>query len=145
MTSAAFKNALRVLLAVGGSTNGIIHITAVAGRLGIEVDLASFDEMGKETPVLIDLKPSGQYYMDDLYRAGGLGAILRELKPLLNLDCLTITGRTLGEEIDASPEAFSNIIEFITLTTSGEVTDFGDATGATHERAGCSDVHGGLG
>jgi len=112
MTSAAFKNALRVLLAVGGSTNGIIHITAVAGRLGIEVDLASFDEMGKETPVLIDLKPSGQYYMDDLYRAGGLGAILRELKPLLNLDCLTITGRTLGEEIDASPEAFSQNVVF---------------------------------
>ena len=112
MTSAAFKNALRVLLAVGGSTNGIIHITAVAGRLGIEVDLESFDEMGKETPVLIDLKPSGQYYMDDLYRAGGLGAILRELKPLLNLDCLTITGRTLGEEIDASPEAFSQNVVF---------------------------------
>jgi len=106
MTPNAFENALRVLLAVGGSTNGIVHMTAVAGRLGIEVDLEAFDRIGAETPVLIDLKPTGQYYMDDLYRAGGLGPILRELKPLLHLDCLTVSGRTLGEEIDDLPAAY---------------------------------------
>ena len=106
MTPQAFENALRVLLAVGGSTNGIVHMTAVAGRLGIEVDMAAFDRIGAETPVLIDLKPTGQYYMDDLYRAGGLGTILRQLKPLLHLDCLTVSGRTLGEEIDDLPAPF---------------------------------------
>ena len=112
MTPDAFENALRILLAIGGSTNAIIHLTAIAGRLGIEIDLEGFDRMGQETPVLIDLKPTGKYYMDDLFRAGGLSAILRELKPLLNLDCLTITGRTLGEEIELSPKPFKqNVVQ----------------------------------
>ena len=103
MTVQAFENALRVLLAIGGSTNAIVHLTAMAGRLGIELDLEAFDRIGRETPVLVDLKPTGQHYMEDLYRVGGLTTILREIKPLLNLDALTITGRTLGEEIDAAP------------------------------------------
>ena len=105
MTAKAFANALRVLLAIGGSTNGLIHITAVAGRLGIAVDLAAFDRMGARTPVLVDLKPSGKHYMEDLYKAGGLAPVLRELrkKKMLNLNCLTVTGRTLGEDIDALP------------------------------------------
>jgi dihydroxy-acid dehydratase len=103
LTPQAFENALRVLLAIGGSTNGLIHLTAIAGRCGIDIDLAGVDRLGRETPVLIDLKPSGAYYMDDLHRAGGLVALLRELKPLLHLDALTVTGRTLGEEIDAAP------------------------------------------
>jgi len=81
MTAKAFENALRVLLAVGGSTNAVIHLTAVAGRLGIPIDLARLDELGRETPVLVDLKPSGQWYMEDLHRAGGLATVLRELKP----------------------------------------------------------------
>ena len=102
MTPAAFSNALRVLLAVGGSTNGLIHITAVARRLGIAVDLDAFDRMSRETPVLVDLKPSGAHYMEDLHRAGGLAALLRELAPLHDLDCLTVTGRTLGEELAAA-------------------------------------------
>ena len=101
LTAKAFENALRVLLAIGGSTNGVIHTTAIAGRLGIAVDLARLDAMGRETPVLVDLKPSGRHYMEDLHHAGGLPALLRELKPLLHLDALTVTGRTLGEEIDA--------------------------------------------
>ena len=103
MTPAAFENAFRMLLAVGGSANGLIHMTAVAGRLGIEVDLAAIDRMGEETPVLVDLKPSGQHYMEDLHRAGGAAPILKELRSLLNLDTLTVTGRTLGEEIDNAP------------------------------------------
>src|SRR5436190_8676016 len=84
MTPEAFENALRVLLAVGGSTNAIVHFAAMAGRLGIELDLEAFDRIGRETPVLVDLKPTGQHYMEDLYRVGGLAPILRELKPLLN-------------------------------------------------------------
>ena len=107
LTADAFENALRVLLAIGGSTNGVIHTTAIAGRLGIHLDLARLDAMGRETPVLVDLKPSGQHYMEDLHRAGGLPTLLRELRPLLHLDALTVTGRTLGEEIDAAPDAFA--------------------------------------
>ena len=107
LTAKAFENALRVLLAIGGSTNAVIHTTAIAGRLGIPVDLARLDAMGRETPVLVDLKPSGQHYMEDLHRAGGLPTLLRELKPLLHLDALTVTGRTLGEEIDACAAAFA--------------------------------------
>jgi dihydroxy-acid dehydratase len=102
LTAQAFENALRVLLAIGGSTNGVIHVTAIAGRLGIDIDLERLHQMGRETPVLVDLKPSGQHYMEDLHRAGGLPTLLRELKPLLHLDAMTVTGRTLGEEIDAS-------------------------------------------
>jgi dihydroxy-acid dehydratase len=110
MTAKAFENALRVLLAIGGSTNGVIHVTAVAGRLGIPIDLARLDALGRETPVLVDLKPSGQWYMEDLHRAGGLATVLRELKPLLHLDCLTVTGRTLGEEIDAAPAFKQDVV-----------------------------------
>jgi dihydroxy-acid dehydratase len=103
LTAEAFENALRVLLAIGGSTNGVIHLTAIAGRLGIPIDLDRLDALGRETPVLVDLKPSGRFYMEDLHRAGGVPTILRELKPLLHLDALTVTGFSLGEELDAFP------------------------------------------
>jgi dihydroxy-acid dehydratase len=106
LTPKAFENALRVLLAIGGSTNGIIHLTAIAGRLGIKIDLNEFDKMSSETPVLVDLKPSGHHYMEDFHKAGGLATVLRELKPLLHLDALTITGRTLGQELEAAGPAF---------------------------------------
>ena len=106
LTPAAFENALRVLLAIGGSTNGIVHLTAIAGRAGVKVDLERFDRMSRETPVLVDLKPSGEHYMEDFHAAGGMAVVLRELRPLLNLDCLTVTGRTLGEELDAAPAPF---------------------------------------
>jgi dihydroxy-acid dehydratase len=107
LTGKAFENALRVLLAIGGSTNGIVHLTAMAGRLGIEIDLAQLDAMGAETPVLLDLKPSGQHYMEDFHKAGGLRTVLRELKPLLHLDALTVTGRTLGEELELAGPGFA--------------------------------------
>lgn len=106
MTSKSLANALRVLLAIGGSTNGLLHLAAIAGRLGIRIDMQAFDRMGTETPVLIDLKPTGSAYMDDFHAAGGMAAVLRELRPMLHLDCVTVTGRTLGEEIDALPPAF---------------------------------------
>jgi dihydroxy-acid dehydratase len=98
----AFENALRVLLAIGGSTNAIIHLTAVAGRVGVPISLAELNRLSDETPVLVDLKPSGQHYMEDFFAAGGLGAVLRELRERLHLDCLSVTGETLGARLDAA-------------------------------------------
>lgn len=106
LTAKAFENAMRVLLAIGGSTNGIVHLTAIAGRMGFEIDLQALDRMGRETPVLLDLKPSGDHYMEDFHAAGGMATLLRELKPLLHLDALTVTGRTLGEEIENAGPGF---------------------------------------
>ncbi|HEX6689841.1 MAG TPA: dihydroxy-acid dehydratase, partial [Burkholderiales bacterium] len=99
ITEKSVENALRVLLAIGGSTNAIVHLTAIAGRAGVVVDLRKLNSLSDSTPVLVDLKPTGQFYMSDLYAAGGIGAVLRELKPLLNLDCMTVTGETLGERL----------------------------------------------
>lgn len=107
LTAQAFENAMRVLLAIGGSTNAIVHLTAIAGRLGFEVDLQALDRMGRETPVLVDLKPSGRHYMEHFHAAGGMPALLRELKPLLHLDALTVTGRTLGEELERAAPPFA--------------------------------------
>jgi dihydroxy-acid dehydratase len=103
ITQKSVENALRVLLAIGGSTNAIVHLTAIAGRVGVEVSLRRLNELSDTTPVLVDLKPTGQYYMSDLHAAGGVGAVLRELKPLLHLDCLTVAGITLGERLEREP------------------------------------------
>ena len=110
LTADAFENALRVLLAIGGSTNGLVHLAAMAGRVGLDLDLDAFDRMGRETPVLIDLKPSGQHYMEDFHHAGGMPALLRELRPLLKLDALTVTGKTLGENLDMAPTPFAQTV-----------------------------------
>ena len=110
LTEAAFENAMRALLAIGGSTNAVIHLTAIAARVGFDVDLHALDRMSRETPVLLDLKPSGEHYMEDFHHAGGMATLLRELKPLLHLDALTVTGRTLGEEIDAAPPPFAQSV-----------------------------------
>jgi len=107
LTAKAFENAMRVLLAIGGSTNAIIHLTAIAGRLGLQIDLQALDRLGRETPVLLDLKPSGAHYMEDFHAAGGMATLLRELKPLLHLDAPTINGMTLGEQIDRAGPAFT--------------------------------------
>jgi dihydroxy-acid dehydratase len=100
MTPAAFDNALRVLQAIGGSTNAVIHLTAIAGRLGIRLELDRLDELAATTPVLVDLKPSGDGYMEDFYRAGGMRVVMHELKHLLHLDTQTIAGRTWRELLD---------------------------------------------
>ncbi|MDB5872568.1 MAG: dihydroxyacid dehydratase [Ramlibacter sp.] len=107
LTPAAFENAMRVLLAIGGSTNGIVHLAAIAGRVGLEIDMQALDRMGRETPVLLDLKPSGQHYMEDFHHAGGVATLLRALKPLLKLEALTVTGRTLGEELERAGPGFA--------------------------------------
>ena len=99
VTPESIENALRVMLAVGGSTNAIIHLTAIAGRAGIEVDLRRLNQLSDTTPVLVDLKPTGEHYMEDLFAAGGIGAVLRELRELLHLDCVTVTGDTLGDRL----------------------------------------------
>jgi dihydroxy-acid dehydratase len=99
VTQKSVENALRVLLALGGSTNAVIHLTAIAGRAGIDVSLKRLNELSDTTPVLVNLKPVGNGYMEDFYAAGGMGALLRELKDLLHLDALTITGETLGERL----------------------------------------------
>jgi dihydroxy-acid dehydratase len=99
ITRASVENALRVLLALGGSTNAIIHLTAVAGRRGIDIPLTWLNELSDTTPVLVNLKPVGENYMEDFFAAGGLGTVLRELQPLLNLECMTVTGQTLGERL----------------------------------------------
>ena len=99
ITAQSIENALRVLLAIGGSTNGLIHLTAIAGRVGVTVSLERLNALSDETPVLVDLKPTGQHYMSDLFAAGGIGAVMRELRPLLHLDVMTVTGETLGERL----------------------------------------------
>ncbi len=99
ITAEAIENALRALLAVGGSTNALLHLTAIAGRAGIDLDLHDLNALSDSTPVLVDLKPSGEHYMEDFFAAGGVGALLRELRPLLHLDCQTLTGETLGERL----------------------------------------------
>src|SRR5260221_11760796 len=103
ITEKSVENALRVLLAIGGSTNAIVHLTAIAGRAGIKIDLKRLNALSDSTPVLVDLKPTGQHYMSDLYAAGGVAAVLRELSPLLHLGCMTVSGQTLKETLDSHP------------------------------------------
>ena len=99
LTEDAFDNAIRTLHAIGGSTNAIIHLTAIAGRAGIELPLERFDELSRTTPFILDLKPSGRFLMEDLFNAGGLSAVLKELGPLLQTDAPTVTGKSLGENV----------------------------------------------
>jgi dihydroxy-acid dehydratase len=100
------ENALRVLLALGGSTNAIIHLTAIAGRAGVKVTLDQLNKLSDTTPVLVNLKPVGNGYMEDFFAAGGMGALLRGLKPLLHLDCLTVAGDSLGERLVADGDGY---------------------------------------
>lgn len=108
MTEKSVENALRVLLALGGSTNAIIHLTAIAGRVGVRISLDRLNELSDSTPVLVDLKPTGQHYMEDFFAAGGMSAVLRELRDLLHLDCLTVTGETLAARLDREKSLWSD-------------------------------------
>jgi len=102
MTRAAFRNALTVLQAIGGSTNALVHLTAVARRLGIEIDLEEFDAIGRKAPVLVDLKPSGDHYMEHFHWAGGNSRLMREIRGHLDETCRTVAGRSLKQVIDAA-------------------------------------------
>ena len=99
LNAAAFDNAIRVHMALGGSTNAIIHVIAMARRAGVALDMARFDAISRKVPVIANITPSGKYLMEDFFYAGGLRALMAEMKSLLDLDCLTVTGRTLGENI----------------------------------------------
>jgi dihydroxy-acid dehydratase len=103
VTPASVRNALRVLLAIGGSTNALVHLTAMAGRLGLPVDPEELNRLSETTPVLVELKPTGAHYMEDLHGSGGLPAVLHELRDLLDLSAPTVTGATLGEVLADGP------------------------------------------
>jgi dihydroxy-acid dehydratase len=97
LTREAFENAITVDMAIGGSTNAVVHLIAIAGRLGIELTLEDFQAISKRTPYIVNVKPSGQYLMEDFFYAGGLPAVIRELLPLLDRDCITVTGASIGD------------------------------------------------
>lgn len=99
LTARAFDNAIRTLMALGGSTNAVIHLVAIAGRLNIDLPLTRFDELSRDTPWLVNLSPSGKFLMDEFHAAGGVPAVLAELGDRLHRDCLTVTGHTLGENL----------------------------------------------
>jgi L-arabonate dehydrase len=103
LTKQAFENAIRVLGAIGGSTNAVIHLLAMAGRVGVELTLEDFDRLGRDVPCLVNLMPSGKYLMEDFYYAGGVPAVMRELGELIHRDALTVNGQTIGENIQDAP------------------------------------------
>ena len=102
MTRAAFENAIKVDMAIGGSTNAVVHLVAIAGRLGIELPLSEFDRISRQTPFIANVKPSGQYVMEDFFYAGGLPAVMKEIEPLLDTTVPTVTGRTLAENLQSA-------------------------------------------
>lgn len=111
LTPAAFDNAITVMLAAGGSTNAVIHLLALAGRCGIELDLHRFDQLSRRTPLLADLRPSGRHLTEQLFRAGGVPALMKELEPLLETEALTVSGRTVGGNLaSARPSADREVI-----------------------------------
>ena len=116
LTRQAFENAITLLAAIGGSTNAVVHLPAIAGRLGIELPLDLFDTISQRTPLIANLRPSGQYQMEDLFYAGGIPAVLKQLLPLLHGDVLTVTGRTLAENVQAAEIHNADVIR--TLDTS---------------------------
>jgi L-arabonate dehydrase len=108
LTSEAFENAIRVLHAISGSTNAILHLIAYAGRVGVDLPLRLFDELCESTPWLVDLKPAGEHLMEDFYYAGGLPAVMEQISDLLHLDAMTVSGRTVGENLEAIPTEIVN-------------------------------------
>ena len=152
ITSKAIENALTVLLAISGSTNAVVHLAAIAGRCGIDLPLGTINRISDETPVLVNLKPTGDHYMQDLFAAGGLTAVLHELKHQLHLDCLTVTGETLGHWLSEPPKWVDrNVIRkfnepyqqegglialFGTLAPTGAIIKRGAADSRLFERTG---------
>jgi dihydroxy-acid dehydratase len=121
LTEASFENAITADMAIGGSTNAIIHLVALAGRAGIQLDLRKFDEISSRTPMIANLRPSGEYLMEDFYYAGGLRALLKEISKLLNLNSLTVSGETLGHEIESAEVHKPEVIRSLDnpVSTSG--------------------------
>ncbi len=120
LTPKAFDNAIRTDMAIGGSTNAIIHLVAIAGRVGVSLPLSRFDELSRTTPFLLNVKPSGQYLMEDFFEAGGLPAVLRELLPLLHGDALTVTGKSIAANVAGSRNHNDDVIRSLNDPISDE-------------------------
>jgi dihydroxy-acid dehydratase len=110
MTPAAFDNAIKVHMAMGGSTNAIIHVVAMARRAGVPVDMETFDRLSRQIPVLANVRPSGKYLMEDFFYAGGLRALMQNLREKLDLTCLTVTGKTVADNIDSAKVYIPDVI-----------------------------------
>jgi dihydroxy-acid dehydratase len=120
LTEASFENAITTDMAIGGSTNAIIHLVALAGRAGCKLALPKFDEISQRTPMIANLRPSGEYLMEDFYYAGGLRALLKELRGFLHLDCATVSGKTIGEDIEAARLCNAEVIRPLTNPVSAK-------------------------
>jgi dihydroxy-acid dehydratase len=120
LTAAAFDNAIRADMAIGGSTNAIVHLVAIAGRAGVPLPLRRFDELSRSTPLLVNVRPSGKYLMEDFYYAGGLPAVLKELLPLLDGDALTVNGKTLRDNVGQAPCHNPDVIRPLSLPLAAE-------------------------
>jgi dihydroxyacid dehydratase/phosphogluconate dehydratase len=120
LTPAAFDNAIRVHMAMGGSTNAIIHVVAMARRAGLPLDMQRFDELSREVPVLANVRPSGEFLMEDFFYAGGLRALMAELCEKLDLACLTVTGKTIGENIAGAEVYKRDVIHPLSDPVSSE-------------------------
>ena len=110
LTRDAFENAITMLMALGGSTNAVIHLIAIAGRLGIRLTLDDFDRVSRRTPCIVNVQPSGEYMMEDLFDAGGVPAVMQRIQDRLRTDCLTVNGKTIGENISAAQVLNDNVI-----------------------------------
>jgi dihydroxy-acid dehydratase len=120
MTEAAFHNAIRLLMAIGGSTNAVVHLPAIAGRLGIPLPLSLFDTFSRTTPLLVNLRPAGEYHMEDLFEAGGIPAVLNQMAPMLSPQPLTVTGQSLAEAMGAARIVRPEVIHTIDNPLSAE-------------------------
>ncbi|HKZ05404.1 MAG TPA: IlvD/Edd family dehydratase [Methylomirabilota bacterium] len=120
LTAAAFDNAIRADMAIGGSTNAIIHLLAIAGRAGVPLSLTRFDELSRTTPLLVNVKPSGKYLMEDFFYAGGLPAVLRELLPLLHRDALTVNGLSVQDNVASAENWNTDVIRPLAMPIASE-------------------------
>src|SRR6516225_9789260 len=114
LTRPAFENAIRAVAAIGGSTNAVIHLLAIAGRIGVDLSLQDWDVLGRDVPCLVNLMPSGHYLMEDFYYAGGLPAVIRELGGLIHRDALTVNGKTIGENVEEAPCYNRDVVKSLT-------------------------------
>jgi L-arabonate dehydrase len=120
LTAEAFDNAIRADMAIGGSTNAIIHLVAIAGRAGVPLPLDRFDELSRTTPFLLNVRPSGKYLMEDFFYAGGLPVVLKELLPLLHRDALTVTGRSIADNVREATNHNEDVIRPLAMPISSE-------------------------
>jgi L-arabonate dehydrase len=120
LTRVAFENAITVCMALGGSTNAVVHLIAIAGRVGVDLKLEDFDRISRRTPFLTNVKPSGEYLMEDFFHAGGLPALIKEILPLLNTGALTVTGRTIEEDVAASDYRDERVIKSLAAPIHNE-------------------------